>query len=65
VKIILVDNFDRKRPSASDDVRIADNVSEHYAEAIATALNEKFNSTPSADYIFKAVADDYKLRKYG
>lgn len=62
MKIILVDNFDRQRPSASDDVLIAESVSEHYVEQIVSALNA--NSLPEDDYFFKAFPDDYKLRKY-
>ena len=39
MKIILADNFDRERPGPSDDVLIAENVSEIYVEKIVTALN--------------------------
>jgi len=62
VKIILVDNFDRERPGLSDDVLIAESVSEHYVEKIVTALNAK--SLPDDDYVFIAVPDNHKLRKY-
>lgn len=62
MKIILVDNFDRERPGLSDEVLIAESVSEHYVETIVTALNAK--SAPDDDYAFKAVPDDYRLRKY-
>lgn len=64
MKIVLVDNFDRERPGVSDDVLVAENVSEHYVETIVTALNAKFSPMADDDYFFKAVADDYKLRKY-
>ena len=63
MKIILVDNFDRERPGLSDDVLIAESVSAHYAEQIAAALNAKACPTDD-DYFFKAVADNYMLRKY-
>lgn len=64
MKIICVDNFDRERPGLSDDVLIAESVSEHYAETIVAALNEKFSPTPNDDYFFKAVPDNHTLRKY-
>lgn len=64
MKIILADNFDRERPGVSDDVLIAESVSEHYAETIVAALNAKFSPTPDDDYFFKAVPDNHRLRKY-
>jgi hypothetical protein len=64
VKIISVDNFDRRRPGLSDDVLIAAGVSEDYVETIVAALNAKFSPTPVDDYFFKAVPDTYALRKY-
>lgn len=63
MKIIIVDNFDRARPGLSDDVLIAESVSEHYAETIATALNAKASPT-DVDYIFKVVPNNFTLRKY-
>ena len=62
MKIILVDNFDRERPGLSDEVLIAEGVSEHYVEKIVTALDA--NSLPEDDYAFKAVPNNHKLRKY-
>ena len=64
MKIICVDNFDRERPGVSDDLLIAESVSEHYAETIVAALNDKFSSKPDDEYLFKAVPDNYTLRKY-
>lgn len=62
MKIILVDNFNRARAGLSDEVLIAENVSEHYINTIVTALNAK--SRPNDDYFFKALPDNHKLRKY-
>ena len=64
MKIICVDNFDRERPGLSDDVLIAESVPEHYVETIVWALNAKFSPNPNDEYHFKAVPDNYTLRKY-
>jgi len=64
VKIIRVDNFDRERLGLSDDVLIAESVSEHYVETMVWALNAKFCPNPNDEYHFKAVPDNYELRKY-
>lgn len=64
MKIIRVDNLDRERPGASDDQLVAENVPEHYAEAIVAALIEKFSPDPDSEHFFKCVSDNYKLRKY-
>jgi hypothetical protein len=64
VKIICVDNFDRERPGLSDDVLIAECVSERYVETIVGALNAKYSPNPNDEHHFKAVPDNYELRKY-
>ena len=64
MKIISVDNFDREQCGVSDDELIAENVPAFYAEAIVTALNEKFCAFSHSERFFKVVADNCKLRKY-
>jgi len=61
VKVILVDHFNRERPGLSDDLLIAERVSEHFVETIVASLN---GPRPDDDYVFRAVPDDYELRKF-
>lgn len=58
MKIIGRDNFDR---DTVDDVLVAENVLEKYAEDMAQLLNEKFGPGYS-DYWFVVEKDDYKLK---
>jgi hypothetical protein len=63
MKIISVDNFDREQLGTSDDKLIADHVDAYYVDTIIAALNQVY-SGDHAERFFKAVPDDYQLRKY-
>ena len=58
-KIIKVDNFDRE---LFDDVLVADNMSDHYAESVAEMLNSKFSGDNSS-YYYRVVDGDHELFK--
>lgn len=64
MKIISVDNFDQERLGTSDDELIADHVDAYYVDTIVSALNAVYCATGNEARFFKAVADDYELRKY-
>jgi hypothetical protein len=64
MKIISVDNFDEERLGTSDDKLIADHVDAYYIDTIVSALNAVYCATDNAPRFFKAVPDDYKLRRY-
>lgn len=49
----------RIRSCSFDDL-----VPEYYVVTIVEALNAKFSSAPDDEYFFKAVPDDYQLRKW-
>jgi len=60
MKIIKVDNFDKE---SIPDVLIAENVHKFYVKIIVDFLNEKYSYDMSPIF-YKAVDDNYKLRKY-
>lgn len=62
MKIVKADNFDREG-QVGDDVLIAENVSEQWAKVIVELLNDKTCHQYSEDF-FKAVEDNYKLKKF-
>jgi len=61
VKIIGADNFDRDNV---DDKLICENLTDWMANFITIALNEKYCKGDGALTYYKAVPNDYKLRKF-
>ena len=60
MKIIAVDNFDRKRVS---DTLIAENVSKYYAPVIADLLNKELGGEHTPFY-YRAAIDNYVLYEF-
>lgn len=59
-KLVLVSNFDQ---DTVDDVLLADNVMEEFAEALCAAYNQQF-ATGRTKYWCAVKPHDYKLRRW-
>lgn len=61
MKVIRVDNFNRKGPGAQDDILVLDGLNQRDAQALADRKNIEWGGD-GAEHFWKAVPNNYKLR---
>jgi hypothetical protein len=64
MKIISVDNPDRKIVRCTNDELVADHVDAYYVDTLVAVLNATYGANEPHDRFFKAVPNDYVLKTY-